>query len=165
MQQFLPENSGSDTDVHSLKVLKAINQSGNGLFMLAIKGGSAKERANASIRLQKKLSKIKDFILVSNGKNALTGKDRKILFKYRYLLTTSNDDGKYFNKENISSAISERYKELTSPLSGIIKINIRNDPTAEVRAIFEKDTIPWPLLLCRHISYRAAWMGRCRFQW
>jgi len=144
MQQFLPESTDSNQvgtpprPVDPLNVLNTLNESNNGLFLISIRGGTAHQRAKASIQLRKKLLTDKEFTFVNNGKGLLPLKDRRLLKKYRYLLSAKNDEASVFSKDKFSTELKQRYQELRSPLAGIVKKTFRYDPTAEVRFILQQ---------------------------
>ncbi len=144
MQQFLPKkqhDSQVDNFVNTLDpltILNTINESNSGLFLIAIKGGSASDRAMASIQLRKKLLADNNFIFVNNGKGRLPLKDRQLLTKYRYLLTAKNDQAAAFTFQSFSAELEQRYQELRSPMAGRIKKTLPEDPTAEVRYILQQ---------------------------
>lgn len=143
MQQFLPEAENKQTETSSpsinpVSILNAINESNSGIFLISINGGNARQRATASIQLRKKLLADAQFTFVNNGKGLLPLKDRKLLKKYRYLLSSKNDETSMFSQEKFAAELTQRYQELRSPLAGIVKKTFREDPTAEVRAILKQ---------------------------
>lgn len=144
MQQFLPKSTDkvkSETVapiVDPLSILNTINESNSGLFLVSIRGGTATQRAKASIQLRKKLLADKEFTFVNNGKGLLPLKDRRLLKKYRYLLSANNDRTTVFSQKEFAQALKQRYQELRSPLAGIVKKTFRYDPTAEVRFILKQ---------------------------
>ncbi len=144
MQQFLPEtpdNTQTETkqrSINPVNILNAINEANSGLFLISIKGGNTKQRATASIQLRKRLLMDNAFVFINNGKGLLPIKDRLLIKKYRYLLSSKNDLNTTFNQKDFSNALKRRYQELRSPLASMVKKTFREDPTAEVRYIFQQ---------------------------
>ena len=142
MQQFLPQDSAdkSSLNINPVKILNVLNEQNSGLFLVAIEGGNDAQRATASINLRKKLMKDKMFIFVNNGSGRLPKKDRALIKKYRYLLSSKQDDLEQspFSKNALEFEFKERYQEILSPLGGLLKKTIPYDPTAEMRFILNQ---------------------------
>jgi len=142
MQQFLPHDSAgnSSSNINTVKILNVLNETNSGLFLIAIDGGNDSQRATASINLRKKLMKDKMFIFVNNGSGRLPKKDRAFIKKYRYLLSSKNDnlEQNSFSEKALEIEFNQRYQEILSPLGGMLKNSIRYDPTAEMRYILNQ---------------------------
>jgi len=142
MQQFLPQDSvdKSSLNINPFKIINILNETNSGLFLIAIEGGNDTQRATASINLRKKLMKDKMFIFVNNGSGRLPKKDRALIKKYRYLLSSKHDDLEQnpFSENALEFEFKERYQEILSPLGGLLKKSIAYDPTAEMRFILNQ---------------------------
>ena len=142
MQQFLPQDSAdkSSLNINPVKIINVLNETNSGLFLIAIEGGKDTQRATASINLRKKLMKDKMFIFVNNGSGRLPKKDRALIKKYRYLLTSKHDglEQSPFSENALEFEFNERYQEILSPLGGLLKKSMPYDPTAEMRYILNQ---------------------------
>lgn len=137
MQQFLPQYSSKNTseNIHPVKVMSVLSESSSGLFLISIQGGTEEQRATTSIDLRTELIKNNFFISVNNGQGKLSKKDKAVLKKYRYLLSSQHDvpNSNVMSENFLSSQFEKRYQEIISPLSGLFKKTIQYDPTAEIR--------------------------------
>lgn len=136
MQQFLPARSATSADarIEPVEILNIINQANSGLFLIALEGGTDKQRATASIALRQQLLKEKQFVFVNNGNSSLSKKDRDLLKQYRYILSANAQ----FSETSLVKALQLRYQELMSPLGAMFNNTLKSDPTAEVRAILKQ---------------------------
>lgn len=144
LSQFLPTSSGSTASAEEATtgfLLKELSQgSTSTLLMLAIESINSPTDsiylARLSKQLQKKLSSSNLFGFISNGSTRLSAKDKALIKKYRYLLS-SKTAPQNFTSKNLTAALNTRLNELRSPLAGLVKKNIAFDPGSEILHILK----------------------------
>lgn len=104
------------------------------LLMVAIEGGSATERAEASRNLRGRLEKTGEFVSVQNGQAGSQDADRDYLLKNRYLLSPAVTPGR-FTAEGLHEAIAGSIELLASPAGMVLKTLLPRDPTGEMWAL------------------------------
>jgi predicted exporter len=106
------------------------------LVLLAIEGGDAATRAQASSRLAARLRADPAFLAVNNGDAAQLERDRQFLFAHRYLLSTEVT-AQRFSAAGLHAAIGDSLDGLASPEGLLLKPMFAHDPTGEMLAIID----------------------------
>jgi predicted exporter len=101
------------------------------LLMVAIEGGDAAQRADISLRLRGRLTKIPEFVAVQNGEAGSLDADRDFLFRHRYLLSPAVKPER-FTVEGLKESIANSVDLLASPAGMMIKPLLPRDPTGEM---------------------------------
>lgn len=104
------------------------------LAIVAIRGGTAAERACASQRLAAALAADAAFTQVSNGSDPLARADGAFLMSHRYLLSPAVDPQR-FTTAGLTAAIEDTLGTLASPLGALTKELLPHDPTGELPQI------------------------------
>jgi len=119
-------------------LLEQLNQgTGNRLLLAAISGGGAAERARTSRALTAALGDSPRFLRVANGARELSGPERDLLLRNRYLLSPRVDADR-FRPESLRRSLERRLEELRSPASAFTKDLLARDPTGELWAILAR---------------------------
>lgn len=133
LSAFLPKSP----DAHQ-RIL--IDQLASGVaarsLLIAIEGGGAAERAQASRALAKHLAASGLFEQVQNGSGEAWQTAGEWLFEHRYLLSPSVTPAR-FTAAGLRDAIDETLSLLGTPAGSSIKPTLERDPTGETRAIVE----------------------------
>jgi predicted exporter len=106
------------------------------LILIRIEGGTEGELASLNKRFAAALGKSERFSSVINGNTGLTQKDRRFLFRYRYLLSPGVHPDR-FTTDGLRGALEERLRRLTSPAGMFEKQFLGSDPTGEFLRILE----------------------------
>ena len=107
------------------------------LLLVAIEGGDAKARADASRALAQRLRADPAFGMVANGEPVHEEHDRKLLYHNRYLLSPAVTPER-FTAAGLEAAIGESVALLASPLGMLTKSLLPADPTGEMLALVER---------------------------
>lgn len=127
LSAFLPSNPTSEQAVLLDQLRSGVAAR---LVMMGIEGGSAGERADASMRLAAKLRETGLFDAVHNGDNSGFEATGKFLFDNRYLLSPAVQ-AQRFTADGLRDAIGETTSLLGTPAGRMIKPIILHDPTGE----------------------------------
>jgi len=106
------------------------------MILMGIEGGTLKQRAALSQQLGSTLRQTGLFSAVRNGDAATAEADRKLLFRYRYLLSPTVTR-KRFSATGLHQAISDSIDLLSSPLGMLTKKLLTRDPTGETLSLLE----------------------------
>src|SRR5512132_2874275 len=126
------------------------------LLLLAIEGGTPDELARASQDLAARLHSSEHFDMVRNGAQALTSRERDIIFRSRYLLSRLIGADS-FSAESLRRALEQRLDDLRSPLAPIVKPTVAGDPTGEFLGILTA----WSAQ-AEPAKHRGVWMSKDR---
>ena len=107
------------------------------LLMLAIEGGNATERAEASRALRERLEKSGHFVSIQNGQAGSHDADREYLLHNRYLLSPAVTPER-FTIPGLRAAIDDSIELLASPAGMMLKTLLPRDPTGELWAQLEQ---------------------------
>jgi predicted exporter len=107
------------------------------LILIAIEGGDAAARAQASRAMAQRLRQDVQFVSINNGETAAGQVDREFLFKHRYLLSESVNAAR-FSPSGLRDAISETIDNLSSPAGLLFKSLLPRDPTGELLNIVDQ---------------------------
>ncbi len=107
------------------------------LLLVAIEGGEAGTRADASRALAQRLRADPAFVMIANGEPVHEERDRKLLYDYRYLLSPAVTPER-FTVAGLHEAIGESVALLASPLGMLTKSLLPADPTGELLALVER---------------------------
>ncbi len=108
-------------------------------LMLAVEGGSAAQRADASRTLASALRRSGLFEQVQNGDTSADtglGDIGRWIFERRYLLSPAVDDRR-FTAEGLADAIADSVSLLGTPVGNALKPLLDRDPTGETQRIAE----------------------------
>jgi predicted exporter len=106
------------------------------LVLVGIDGGSAEQRAKASLRLGRALRASGSFDAVHNGDNSSLADTAQFLFAHRYLLSPGVD-AERFTAEGLRGGIDETTSLLGTPAGSLIKPILLRDPTGETLRMAE----------------------------
>ena len=99
-------------------------------------GGAPRDRlAEQSKQLAARLRSSALFLRVANGEQLFDDSERERLFAYRYLLSPAVNADR-FSVERMRDAFAERLRELASPVPSFDRRWLAEDPTAELRVMF-----------------------------
>lgn len=101
------------------------------LLMVAIEGGDANVRADASRALAARLAASSDFVSVQNGDDASHDAERDFLLAHRYLLSPAVTPER-FTVDGLRSAVDASVDLLASPAGLLLKPYLTRDPTGEL---------------------------------
>ena len=107
------------------------------LILIAIEGGDAAARAQASRAMAQRLRQDVQFVSINNGETAASQVDREFLFKHRYLLSESVNAAR-FSASGLRDAISDTIDNLSSPAGLLFKSLLPRDPTGELLNIVDQ---------------------------
>lgn len=133
LSAFLPRNPSAEQ-----AVLLDQLQSGvaSRLVLVGIEGGSAEQRAQASLQLGRTLRDSGAFDTVHNGDNSAFADTGQFLFTHRYLLSPGVD-AQRFTAEGLRDAIDETTSLLGTPAGSLVKPILLRDPTGETLRMAE----------------------------
>lgn len=106
------------------------------LVLVGIEGGSAEQRAQASLHLGRTLRDSGAFDTVHNGDNSAFADTGQFLFTHRYLLSPGVD-AQRFTAEGLRDAIDETTSLLGTPAGSLVKPILLRDPTGETLRMAE----------------------------
>jgi predicted exporter len=106
------------------------------LVLVGIEGGSAEQRAQASLRLGQALRASGSFDAVHNGDNSSLADTAQFLFAHRYLLSPGVD-AERFTADGLRGGIDETTSLLGTPAGSLIKPILLRDPTGETLRMAE----------------------------
>lgn len=109
---------------------------GSRLILLAISGGTAEQRAQASKALAAGLRGQAVFSMLANGEDDLAPATLDLLFQHRYLLSPALAPG-HFDTPALRQALEARLDDLSSPLGMLDKDALPQDPTGEFRQVLQ----------------------------
>jgi predicted exporter len=128
LSAFLPANP---TPTQQLLVDQLRDGPATRLILIAIEGGDAAARAQASRAMAQRLRQDVQFVSINNGETTAGQADREFLFKHRYLLSESVDAAR-FSAAGLHDAISDTIDNLSSPAGLLFKSLLPRDPTGEL---------------------------------
>ena len=134
LSAFLPANP---TPTQQLLVDQLRDGPATRLILIAIEGGEAAARAQASRAMAQRLRQDVQFVSVNNGETAAAQVDREFLFKHRYLLS-ENVNAARFSASGLRDAISDTIDNLSSPAGLLFKSLLPRDPTGELLNIVDQ---------------------------
>lgn len=105
-------------------------------LMIAIDGGSAAQRADASRSLAATLRQGGLFEQVNNGERGDWQAAGELLVRHRYQLSPAVD-AQRFTEEGLRDAVDETLSLLGTPAGAVVKPLLERDPTGEVQRIAE----------------------------
>ncbi|QCB48550.1 hypothetical protein E5678_02490 [Hydrogenophaga sp. PAMC20947] len=107
------------------------------LLMVAVGGGDAKQRAQASQAMRQQLAGGGGFLSVQNGAAAAMDSERDFFLRHRYQLSPAVN-AERFTEAGLRDAVGETIDGLSSPLGMMVKPFLAQDPTGELMAILEQ---------------------------
>jgi predicted exporter len=122
---FLPPGK---TDIERFLLSELHQGAAARLLLLAIEGGTEKQRIECSRQLTEKLRQNPQFQRVENGSFSFD-MDEPPLFHFRYLLSPEINDT-HFSVENLKVSLQERLWELHNPIYSPFRNLLPADPTA-----------------------------------
>jgi predicted exporter len=134
LSAFLPANP---TPTQRLLVDQLRDGPATRLILIAIEGGDAAARAQASTAMAQRLRQDAQFVGVNNGETVAAQADREFLFKHRYLLS-ENVNAARFTASGLRDAINETIDNLSSPAGLLFKSLLPRDPTGELLNIVDQ---------------------------
>ena len=106
------------------------------LILIGLEGAHIDILTEVSKELSERMRKLEDFAFVHNG-NRIKNKHRSdLLFQYRYLLSPNVNEIR-FSASALQEALQYRLRELTTPLSPLVKAKLPHDPTNEYWTILQ----------------------------
>jgi predicted exporter len=133
LSAFLPE---SPTATQQLLIEQLRSGPASRLILLAIEGGDAARRAEASTELARRLRSDPVILAAHNGDAASLERDQEFLFRNRYLLSERVTPPR-FTAPGLHAAISDSLDALASPEGALIKPLFTRDPTGEMLSIID----------------------------
>jgi predicted exporter len=106
------------------------------LILIGLEGTSTKALASASKKLAAWMRESGEFVYVANGDQAWSTEGMDLFFRYRYLLSPLVTETR-FEQVGLRRALQDRLRDLTSPLSAMVKGAVSEDPTGEFRAVLQ----------------------------
>ena len=134
LSAFLPANP---TPTQRLLVDQLRDGPATRLILIAIEGGDAAARAQASTAMAQRLRQDAQFVSINNGETVAAQADREFLFKHRYLLS-ENVNASRFTASGLRDAINETIDNLSSPAGLLFKSLLPRDPTGELLNIVDQ---------------------------
>jgi predicted exporter len=134
LSAFLPANP---TPTQRLLVDQLRDGPATRLILIAIEGGDAAARAQASTAMAQRLRQDAQFVSVNNGETVAAQADREFLFKHRYLLSETVNAAR-FTASGLRDAINETIDNLSSPAGLLFKSLLPRDPTGELLNIVDQ---------------------------
>ena len=133
LSRLLPEGA---TPTERLLLTELRTGAGGRLILLALEGEDADLLAGASTQLATWMRNSGSFRYVGNGEQPLTQEEQERLFQNRYMLSPSLQPSP-FSQDHLRDSLELRLKDLTSPLSPMIKGMIPADPSGEFMKILQ----------------------------
>jgi predicted exporter len=121
---FLPPGK---TDIERFMLSELHQGAAARLLLLAIEGGTEKQRVDYSRQLTERLRRNPQFQRVENGAFSF-GMDEPPLFHFRYLLSPEINNS-HFSVENLKLSLQERLQELNNPIYSPFRNFLPADPT------------------------------------
>ena len=133
LSRLLPEGA---TPTERLLLTELRTGAGGRLILIALEGEDADLLAGASTQLATWMRNSGSFRYVGNGEQPLTQEEQERLFQNRYMLSPSLQPSP-FSRDHLRDSLELRLKDLTSPLSPMIKGMIPADPSGEFMKILQ----------------------------
>jgi predicted exporter len=133
LSRLLPEGA---TPTERLLLTELRTGAGGRLILIALEGEDADLLAGASTQLATWMRNSGSFHYVGNGEQSLTQEEQERLFQNRYMLSPSLQPSP-FSRDHLRDSLELRLKDLTSPLSPMIKGMIPTDPSGEFMKILQ----------------------------
>ena len=133
LSRLLPEGA---TPTERLLLTELRTGAGGRLILIALEGEDADILAGASTQLATWMRNSGSFRYVGNGEQPLTQEEQERLFQNRYMLSPSLQPSP-FSRDHLRDSLELRLKDLTSPLSPMIKGMIPADPSGEFMKILQ----------------------------
>ncbi len=133
LSRLLPEGA---TPTERLLLTELRTGAGGRLILIALEGEDADLLAGASTQLATWMRNSGSFRYVGNGEQPLTQEEQERLFQNRYMLSPSLQPSP-FSQDHLRDSLELRLKDLTSPLSPMIKGMIPADPSGEFMKILQ----------------------------
>ena len=131
---FLPTGA---TPVERLLLNELNNGPATRLLLIGIQGGSVEQRVAASRQMAQQLKQSELFSRVDNGVASVSTIHQRPLFNYRYLLS-QHSNPEAFTTERLKEALTERLRELQSPIPSPFKSLLPADPGGEYQALLRQ---------------------------
>ena len=125
---FLPAHPSAEQQV---LVDQAKEGAVSRLLMVAIEGGDAELRANASRALATRLAAAHEFVSVQNGDDSSHDAERDFLLAHRYFLSPAVTPER-FTVDGLRRAVAASVDLLASPAGLLLKPYLTRDPTGEL---------------------------------
>ncbi|MDH4237442.1 MAG: MMPL family transporter, partial [Nitrospira sp.] len=133
LSDLLPEGT---TNTQRLLLTQVRSGLAGRLILVAIEGAHSDELARLSRGLSDGLQGNGHIDFVGNGAQGLSPDEQQILFRLRYLLS-STLRADTFSADSLRGALEKRLDDLRSPLGLLIKEYIPSDPTGEFMGILQ----------------------------
>jgi predicted exporter len=134
LSAFLP---AKPTHLQKLMVDQLRDGPASRLLLIALEGGDAATRAQASLDMAHRLRNDAAFSSVENGEALTAARDRDFLFAHRYLLSDAVE-ARRFSAAGLKEAIEETIDSLASPAGLLLKSLVPRDPTGEMLRIIDR---------------------------
>ena len=106
------------------------------LILIGLEGAHIDILTEVSKELSARMRKLGDFVFVHNGDPIKTTHRLDLLFEYRYLLSPDINETQ-FSPQALQEALHNRIRELTTPISSLVKAKLPHDPTNEYWTILQ----------------------------
>jgi predicted exporter len=129
---FLPSAVNRE---HQLLIQQLREGLASRLILIALEGAPPERLAEYSRALAARLQKTGLFSLVNNGAAQFLERERRLLFRFRYLLSPTVVPER-FSREGLRQALEQTLRMLASPAGPLIKATLPHDPTGEIPRLF-----------------------------
>ncbi len=133
MSAFLPKDPSAE---QQLLVDQIREGALSRMLLLGIEGGTAEQRAEASIALAAFMRASPDFEGAINGDTASRDRDGAFLLAHRYVLSDRVTPER-FSASGLTAALGDSLQLLASPAGSLFKPLLPRDPTAEMVHVLE----------------------------
>jgi predicted exporter len=107
------------------------------LILIGIEGSAPAELAQVSKRLVAQLRRKESFVAADNGEDVGSEKDRKFLWRNRYLLSPTVTPER-FSSAALRAALNDSLQLLGSPVALLLQRILPSDPTGELMRLVEQ---------------------------
>jgi predicted exporter len=134
MSAFLPQHPNA---AQQLLVDQLRDGAVSRMLLLGIEGSDPQTRAVLSRTLATRLQRDGQFTAINNGDSSGFERDRTLLYKQRYLLS-SRVTAANFSPEGLHASLAESIELLASPLGMMVKPLLLHDPSGEMVHLLEQ---------------------------
>jgi predicted exporter len=129
---FLPSAVNRE---HQLLIQQLREGLASRLILIALEAAPPERLAEYSRALAARLQKTGLFSLVNNGAAQFLERERRLLLRFRYLLSPTVVPER-FSREGLRQALEQALRMLASPAGSLIKATLPHDPTGEIPRLF-----------------------------
>jgi predicted exporter len=134
LSAFLPR---SPTPAQQILVEQLRSGAVSRLILVGIEGGAAAALAQASRALAASLRGRNEFVLIANGEDAVSDKDRDFLWRNRYLLSPAVTPER-FSAQGLRERLEANLQLLGSPAGMFVRRMLPSDPSGELMVLIER---------------------------